>query len=276
MKLRQSVWERLKKIKDEKNISYGELSKKTEISNTTLTTLFSSTPNYRVGKIIEISKALDIDLPQLFGEENDKSLAYPETEEEAVQNFWKNLDSYYMKSKESDYYSRKRIYKEMGKAFYKAVREDKILLSLDVLESFSDHLKITPLRLVSQYYSIGEKLHFRKQNSLICLHLQSGKMDIATFMIDGDHSRYKVEDWLMGMLTGAGSRVLVLNDMNNRKNKLRLEWGSTLNLSLEKDGQELYSQKEDRRKANELLTKISRKEQGYGSYLDLLEEKENE
>ena len=41
------------------------------------------------------------------------------------------------------------------------------------------------------------------------------------------------------------------------------------------DGQELYSQEEEKEKANELLTKISRKEQGYESYLDLLEEKEN-
>ena len=100
------------------------------------------------------------------------------------------------------------------------------------------------------------------------------KMNIATFMIDGDHSRYKVEDWLMGMLTGVGGRVLVLNDMNKKKNKLRLEWSDTLRLSLEIDGQELYSQEEEKEKANELLTKISRKEQGYESYLDLLEEKD--
>ena len=79
----------------------------------------------------------------------------------------------------------------------------------------------------------------------------------------------------MGMLTGAGERVLVLNDMNNKKNKLRLEWNNNLKLSLEIDGQELYSQEEEKEKANELLTKISRKEQGYESYLDLLEEKEN-
>lgn len=275
MKLRHVIWGKIKKIKDEKDISYGELSKSTGISNTTLRTLFSGEPNYRVGKIIEISKVLKVGLPQIFGEKTDKSLAYPETEEEAVQNFWKSLDSYYMNSTGSKYYSRKRIYREMGKSFYKAVREDKILLSLDVLEQFSNHLKISPLRLVSQYYSIGEKLHFRKQNSLVCLHLQSGKMDVATFMIDGDHSRYKVEDWLMGMLTGAGERVLVLNDMNNKKNKLRLEWNNNLKLSLEIDGQELYSQEEEKEKANELLTKISRKEQGYESYLDLLEEKEN-
>lgn len=100
-------------------------------------------------------------------------------------------------------------------------------------------------------------------------------MDVATFMIDGDHSRYKVEDWLMGMLTGAGTRVLILNDMNNKNNRLRLEWGETLKLSLEINGQELYSQEEEKDKANDLLTKISRKENGYESYLDLLEEKEN-
>lgn len=275
MKLRHVVWEKLKEIKNEKNVSYEELSKSTGISNTTLRTLFSGEPNYRVGKIIEVSKILKVGLPQIFGEKADKSLAYPETEEEAVQNFWKSLDSYYMNSIGSEYYSRKRIYREMGKSFYKSVREDKILLSLDVLEQFSNHLKITPLRLISQYYSIGEKLHFRKQNSLVCLHLQSGKIDVATFMIDGDHSRYKVEDWLMGMLTGAGTRVLILNDMNNKNNRLRLEWGKTLKLSLEINGQELYSQEEEKDKANDLLTKISRKENGYESYLDLLEEKEN-
>ena len=169
MKLRHVIWGKIKKIKDEKDLSYGELSKGTGISNTTLRTLFSGEPNYRVGKIIEISKVLKVGLPQIFGEKTDKSLAYPETEEEAVQNFWKSLDSYYMNSTGSEYYSRKRIYREMGKSFYKAVREDKILLSLDVLEQFSNHLKISPLRLVSQYYSIGEKLHFRKQFGLLAL-----------------------------------------------------------------------------------------------------------
>ena len=72
MKLRHIVWEKLKEIKDEKNLSYGELSKSTGISNTTLRTLFSGEPNYRVGKIIEISKILKVGLPQIFGEKTDK------------------------------------------------------------------------------------------------------------------------------------------------------------------------------------------------------------
>ena len=67
MKLRHVIWGKIKKIKDEKDISYGELSKSTGISNTTLRTLFSGEPNYRVGKIIEISKVLKVGLPQIFG-----------------------------------------------------------------------------------------------------------------------------------------------------------------------------------------------------------------
>ena len=41
-----------------------------------------------------------------------------------------------------------------------------------------------------------------------------------------------------------------------------------------KNGQELYSYQTEKDKANELLTKISRKGKGYDSYLNLLEEKE--
>ena len=163
----------------------------------------------------------------------------------------------------------------MGKAYYRAVGEDNIHLSLDVLEKFSNHLKISPLNLISKTYSLGGRLHFRKQNSLVYLHLQDGKTEVATYMVDGDNARYKVEDWLMGMLVGTGGRVLTLTDINDKQSKVCLEWSDSLVLRLEKNGQELYSYKSEKDKANELLTKISRKEKGYDSYLNLLEEKEN-
>lgn len=274
MGLRHIVWEKLKKVKEDKGLLYRDISNKTDISNSTLTTLFSSQPNYRVGRIIEISKALEVELPYTFGEKNDRSLKYPSSEQEAVSNFWLNLDSCYMKPDGEEYYSRKKIYKEMGKAFYKAVREDQILLSLDVLEQFSNHLKISPLRLISKSDSLG-KLHFRRQNSLICLRLQNGKENVATFIIDGDNSRYKVEDWLMGILAGTREPVLTLNDINDKNSELILEWRERLVIRLQKDGHELYIYQENKEKANELLTKISRKEEGYDSYLNLLEEKEN-
>ena len=273
MGLRHKVWDKLKKVKEDKGLLYSDITSKTNISNSTLTTLFSSRPNYRVGRVIEISKALEVKLPYVFGEKADRSLEYPTSEQEAVSNFWLNLDSFYMRLDE-EYSSRKKIYKEMGKAFYKAVREDQILLSLDVLEQFSNHLKISPLRLISKSDSLG-KLHFRRQNSLICLYLQNRKENLATFIIDGDNARYKVEDWLMGMLSGTGGRVLTLTDINDKQSKVCLEWSSSLILRLEKNGQELYSYKSEKDKANDLLTKISRKEEGYESYLNLLEEKEN-
>ena len=173
-----------------------------------------------------------------------------------------------------EYYSRKKIYKKIGKAFYTAVKKDRILLSLDVLEDFSEHLKISPLRLISKSTSL-EKLHFRRQNSIVCLHLQKGRENVATVIIDGDNSRYKVEDWLMGLLAGTREPVLTLNDVNDKNSKLIVEWGEYLTIKLQKDGQELYVHQEDKEKANELLTKISRKERGYESYLNLLEAKEN-
>ena len=64
-------------------------------------------------------------------------------------------------------------------------------------------------------------------------------------------------------------------DINDKQSQICLEWGDSLILRLEKNGQELYSYKSEKDKANELLTKISRKEKGYDSYLNLLEEKEN-
>lgn len=274
MGLRHIVWEKLKKVKEDKGLLYRDISNKTDISNSTLTTLFSSQPNYRVGRIIEISKALEVELSYTFGEKNDRSLKYPSSEQEAVSNFWLNLDSCYMKPDGEEYYSRKKIYKEMGKAFYKAVREDQILLSLDVLEQFSNHLKISPLRLISNSDSLG-KLHFRRQNSLVCLRLQNGKENVATFIIDGDNSRYKIEDWLMGILSGTSEPVLTLNDINDKNSKLILEWREYLVIRLQKDGQEIYLYQENKENANDLLTKISRKEEGYDSYLNLLEEKEN-
>ena len=274
MKLRYAIWERLKKAKEEKGLLYDDIAKKTNLSKSTLTTLFSSLPNYRVGKIIEISKALEVELPYIFGEKTDRSLEYPSSEDEAVSNFWFNIDSYYMKPNGEEHYSRKKVYKKMGKAFYKAVKEDQILLSLDVLEDFSKHLKISPLRLISKSCSLG-KLHFRRQNSIVCLHLQKGRENVATFIIDGDNSRYKVEDWLMGILAGTREPVLTLNDINDKNSKLILEWGEYLTIKLQKDSQELYAYQEDKEKANEILTKISRKERGYESYLNFLEEKEN-
>ena len=274
MKLRYAIWERLKKAKEEKGLLYQDIAKKTNLSNSTLTTLFSSQPNYRVGKIIEIGKALEVDLPYIFGENPDSSLEYPTSEDEAVSNFWFNLDSYYMNPDGEEYYSRKKVYKKIGKAFYTAVKKDRILLSLDVLEDFSKHLKISPLRLISKSTSL-EKLHFRRQNSIVCLHLQKGRENVATVIIDGDNSRYKVEDWLMGLLAGTREPVLTLNDINDKNSKLIVEWGEYLTIKLQKDGQELYVHQEDKEKANELLTKISRKERGYESYLNLLEAKEN-
>ena len=80
MKLRYAIWERLKKAKEEKGLLYQDIAKKTNLSNSTLTTLFSSQPNYRVGKIIEIGKALEVDLPYIFGENPDSSLEYPTSE----------------------------------------------------------------------------------------------------------------------------------------------------------------------------------------------------
>ena len=274
MKLRYAIWERLKKAKEEKGLLYQDIAEKTNLSNSTLTTLFSSQPNYRVGKIIEIGKALEVDLPYIFGENPDSSLEYPTSEDEAVSNFWFNLDSYYMNPDGEEYYSRKKVYKKIGKAFYTAVKKDRILLSLDVLEDFSKHLKISPLRLISKSTSL-EKLHFRRQNSIVCLHLQKGRENVATVIIDGDNSRYKVEDWLMGLLAGTREPVLTLNDINDKNSKLIVEWGEYLAIKLQKDGQELYVHQEDKEKANELLTKISRKERGYESYLNLLEAKEN-
>ena len=274
MKLRYAIWERLKKAKKEKGLLYQDIAEKTNLSNSTLTTLFSSQPNYRVGKIIEIGKALEVDLPYIFGENPDSSLEYPTSEDEAVSNLWFNLDSYYMNPDGEEYYSRKKVYKKIGKAFYTAVKKDRILLSLDVLEDFSKHLKISPLRLISKSTSL-EKLHFRRQNSIVCLHLQKGRENVATVIIDGDNSRYKVEDWLMGLLAGTREPVLTLNDINDKNSKLIVEWGEYLAIKLQKDGQELYVHQEDKEKANELLTKISRKERGYESYLNLLEAKEN-
>ena len=263
MKLRYAIW-----------LTYRELSERTGISQTALTTLFSVKPNCTVGRIITISKALNRDLSYAFGEEVGKILIYPETEREAINNFWKQIDSYYLNPKGRKHYSRKKVYQSMGKAYYRAVGEDNIHLSLDVLEKFSNHLKISPLNLVSKTYSLGGRLHFRKQNSLVYLHLQDGKKDVATYMIDGDNARYKVEDWLMGMLAGTGGRVLTLTDINNKQSQVCLEWGDSLILRLEKNGQELYSYQTEKDKANELLTKISRKGKGYDSYLNLLEEKE--
>ena len=266
---------RLKQAKEEKGLTYRELSERTGISQTALTTLFSVKPNCTVGRIITISKALNRDLAYAFGEETGKILVYPETEREAINNFWKQIDSYYLNPTGRKHYSRKKVYRSMGKAYYKAVGEDNIHLSLDVLEKFSSHLKISPLNLISKTYSLGGRLHFRKQNSLVYLHLQDGKKDVATYIIDGDNARYKVEDWLMGMLAGTGGRVLALTDINDKQSKVCLEWGASLILRLEKNGQELYSYQSEKDKVNELLTKISRKEKGYDSYLNLLEEKEN-
>lgn len=224
MKLRYAIWERLKKAKEEKGLLYEDIAKKTNLSNSTLTTLFSSQPNYRVGKIIEIGKALEVELPYIFGEKTDKRLEYPSNEDEAVSNFWFNLDSYYVNPDGEEYYSRKKVYKKIGKAFYKAVKEDQILLSLDVLEDFSKHLKVSPLRLIAKSCSSG-KLHFSRQNSIVCLHLQKGRENVATVIIDGDNSRYKVENWLMGMLVGTREPVLTLDDINDKNSKLILEWG---------------------------------------------------
>ena len=271
MKLRYAIWERLKKAKEEKGLLYEDIAKKTNLSNSTLTTLFSSQPNYRVGKIIEIGKALEVELPYIFGEKTDRRLEYPSNEDEAVSNFWFNLDSYYVNPDGEEYYSRKKVYKKIGKAFYKAVKEDQILLSIDVLEDFSKHLKVSPLSLISKSCSLG-KLHFSRQNSIVCLRLQKGRENVATVIIDGDNSRYKVENWLMGILTDTREPVLTINDKNS---KLILEWGEYLTIKLQKDGQELYAYQEDKEKANEILIKISRKERGYESYLNLLEEKEN-
>lgn len=274
MKLRYAIWERLKKAKEEKGLTYRELSELTGISQTALTTLFSVKPNCTVGRIITMSKALNRDLSYEFREEVGKILIYPETEREAINNFWEQIDSYYLNPKGRKHYSRKKVYQSMGKAYYKAVGEDNIHLSLDVLEKFSNHLKISPLNLISKTYSLGGRLHFRKQNSLVYLHLQDGKKDVATYMLDGDNARYKVEDWLMGMLAGTGGRELILMDINDTQSQVCLEWGDSLILRLENNGQELYSYKSEKDKANELLTKISRKEKGYDSYLNLLEEKE--
>lgn len=275
MKLRCIVWENLKKVKEEKGLTYRGLSELTGISQTTLTTLFSANLNYKVGRIIEISKELDVDLPYVFGEVKDQILFYPENEEEAIQNFWRNIDNFYLNHNGDKHYSRKKIYRLMGKTFYKAVGEDKILLSLDVLERFSTYLNTSPLRLVSKRGNVDRRLYFKKQNSLAFLHLQERKSDVATYIVDGDYARYKVENWLMGMIAGTGRQVVVLTDINDKQKKIFLEWGESLVLRLQENGQELYSCKSEKGKANELLTKISRKREGYESYLNLLREKEN-
>ena len=275
MKLRCIVWENLKKAKEEKGLTYRRLSELTGISQTTLTTLFSANLNYKVGRIIEISKELDVDLSYVFGEVKDQILSYPENEEEAIQNFWRNIDNFYLNHNGDKHYSRKKIYRLMGKTFYKAVGEDKILLSLDVLERFSTYLNTSPLRLVSKRGNVDRRLYFKKQNSLAFLHLQERKSDVATYIVDGDYARYKVENWLMGMIAGTGKRVVVLTDINDKQKKILLEWGESLVVRLQENGQELYSCKSEKRKANGLLTKLSRKREGYESYLNLLREKEN-
>jgi DNA-binding helix-turn-helix protein len=275
MKLRCIVWENLKKVKEEKGLTYRGLSELTGISQTTLTTLFSANLNYKVGRIIEISKELDVDLSYVFGEVKDQILSYPENEEEAIQNFWRNIDNFYLNHNGDKHYSRKKIYRLMGKTFYKAVGEDKILLSLDVLEQFSTYLNTSPLRLVSKRGNVDRRLYFKKQNSLAFLHLQERKSDVATYIVDGDYARYKVENWLMGMIAGTGRQVVVLTDINDKQKKIFLEWGESLVLRLQENGQELYSCKSEKGEANELLTKISRKREGYESYLNLLRAKEN-
>lgn len=275
MKLRCIVWENLKKVKEEKGLTYRGLSELTGISQTTLTTLFSANLNYKVGRIIEISKELDVDLSYVFGEVKDQILSYPENEEEAIQNFWRNIDNFYLNHNGDKHYSRKKIYRLMGKTFYKAAGEDKILLSLDVLEQFSTYLNTSPLRLVSKRGNVDRRLYFKKQNSLAFLHLQERKSDVATYIVDGDYARYKVENWLMGMIAGTGRQVVVLTDINDKQKKIFLEWGESLVLRLQENGQELYSCKSEKGEANELLTKISRKREGYESYLNLLRAKEN-
>lgn len=275
MKLRCIVWENLKKVKEEKGLTYRGLSELTGISQTTLTTLFSANLNYKVGRIIEISKELDVDLSYVFGEVKDQILSYPENEEEAIQNFWRNIDNFYLNHNGDKHYSRKKIYRLMGKTFYKVVGEDKILLSLDVLEQFSTYLNTSPLRLVSKRGNVDRRLYFKKQNSLAFLHLQERKSDVATYIVDGDYARYKVENWLMGMIAGTGRQVVVLTDINDKQKKIFLEWGESLVLRLQENGQELYSCKSEKGEANELLTKISRKREGYESYLNLLRAKEN-
>lgn len=275
MKLRCIVWENLKKVKEEKGLTYRGLSELTGISQTTLTTLFSANLNYKVGRIIEISKDLDVDLSYVFGEVKDQILSYPENEEEAIQNFWRNIDNFYLNHNGDKHYSRKKIYRLMGKTFYKAVGEDKILLSLDVLEQFSTYLNTSPLRLVSKRGNVDRRLYFKKQNSLAFLHLQERKSDVATYIVDGDYARYKVENWFMGMIAGTGRQVVVLTDINDKQKKIFLEWGESLVLRLQENGQELYSCKSEKGEANELLTKISRKREGYESYLNLLRAKEN-
>ena len=275
MKLRCIVWENLKKVKEEKGLTYRGLSELTGISQTTLTTLFSANLNYKVGRIIEISKELDVDLSYVFGEVKDQILSYPENEEEAIQNFWRNIDNFYLNHNGDKHYSRKKIYRLMGKTFYKVVGEDKILLSLDVLEQFSTYLNTSPLRLVSKRGNVDRRLYFKKQNSLAFLHLQERKSDVATYIVDGDYARYKVENWLMGMIAGTGRQVVVLTDINDKQKKIFLEWGESLVLRLQENGQELYSCKSEKGEANELLTTISRKREGYESYLNLLRAKEN-
>ena len=120
-------------------------------------------PNCQVGRIITISKALNRDLSYAFGEKIGKILIYPGDREGSDQQFWKQIDSYYLNPKgRSTTHGRKSI-SQWVRLITGQLEKIISIYHLDVVEKFSNHLNISPLNPISKPiawvddYTLGSK-----------------------------------------------------------------------------------------------------------------------
>ena len=120
-------------------------------------------------------------------------------------------------------------------------------------------------------------MRIKKQNGLVNIEVKYGREIVVSLMLDGDSTRTKIEDWLMALSSGEKTTPLFLEDSYGKDAQVKLFFDKkmALNILVFSSGLEVGKKKVKKQVVNDLLTKFSRKEKGYGAYLSLLGIEEN-
>lgn len=266
--LKTVFWEKVKDERLNRGLSYLDIAEKMGKTDTYVTTIFSEEKNIGMRIIFSLLGALDMTLEQAFGSKVGNNYKLPETPQEAIKNFWSYLDNLYPDLKPIS--SRRKAIIGLGYWWGRYPRNGLIALTLNKLDRISGELGLAPLQLISSRKA--GSMRIKKQNGLVNIEVKHGRETIISFMLDGDSTRTKIEDWLMALSSSEEKTPLLLEDSYGKDAQVELSFDKKMDLKISVlvSGLEVARKKVKKQAVNDLLMKFSRKEKGYGAYLSLL------
>lgn len=149
MDIKKMFWEKLKYEKLRKDLLYREIAEASEVHESSVRMAFKKEESPKVSRAFALCQGVEINIIEALGKEGlvTKEDHAPKTAEEAIANFWKNVDA--LGGKETSEDSRKAV---LIKTETKGTRKDfvqgQVNITIAWLEKVAEAYDILPYQLL--------------------------------------------------------------------------------------------------------------------------------